>query len=86
MSKSKNIHGSLVECKCVGCGKKFVPAPYHIYRIYKGLYCTYKTVWSGRKNDTTRSVRLEKAEGETSYDRGKGYSAYQRTSQGEAEP
>lgn len=35
MSKSKNIHGSLVECKCIGCGKKFVPAPYHIYRSYK---------------------------------------------------
>ena len=58
MSKSKNIHGSLVECKCVG--------------------------W--RKNDLTRSARLERTEGETSYDRGKGYSAYQRAAQGETEP
>lgn len=85
MSKSKNIHGSLVECKCVWCGKKFVPAPYHIYRSYKG-YTAHTVVWSMQKNDTTRSVRLERTEGETSYDRGKGYSAYQRTSQGEAEP
>ena len=85
MSKSKNIRGSLVERKCVGCWKKFIPAPYHAYKSYKGLYCTYSCMVSAEK-DTTRNARLERTEGETSYDRGKGYSAYQRAAQGDAEP
>lgn len=58
MSKSKNIHGSLVECKCVGCGKKFVPAPYHIYRSYKRLYCTYNCMVRAEKRyDEERKAR-----------------------------
>lgn len=58
MSKSKNIHGSLVECKCIGCEKKFVPAPYHIYRSYKGLYCTYNCmVRAEKRSDEERKAR-----------------------------
>ena len=32
---------NIIETDCVKCGKKFVPAPYHVYKTWKGYYCSW---------------------------------------------
>ena len=44
---------SLPEVRCPKCGKKFVPAPQHVYKENKKTYCTW-TCFNHRAEGTNR--------------------------------
>lgn len=58
-NKRLNEHLSMTLRKCHQCGKKFIPAPYHVYRDNSYIYCSYnckrnhdkRNVYSKKKND-----------------------------------
>lgn len=39
----------LVEVKCKKCGKLFIPAPFHVFKDYRGMYCSW-TCFNHRKD------------------------------------
>ena len=43
------------ENKCPRCGKKFIPAPYHIYKSGKRRYCSW-TCFNHRNDPDTKEV------------------------------
>ena len=43
------------ELKCPGCGKGFIPAPYHVYRTSTKIYCSW-TCYNHR-NDKKRDKK-----------------------------
>lgn len=51
--------GDMLEKVCEKCGKVFIPAPYHIYKDEKGIYCSW-TCYNHRndsKPKTSRNIR-----------------------------
>ena len=38
---AQDARTEITEAKCKCCGKIFCPAPYHVYKDKKGLYCSY---------------------------------------------
>lgn len=43
------------EIKCPRCGKSFIPAPYHIYKSGKRLYCSW-TCFNRRNEPISKEV------------------------------
>lgn len=39
--RSKDDGFDIHERKCAGCGRRFVVAPYHSYKLGAKLYCSY---------------------------------------------
>ena len=52
----KDIHIKTV--KCEKCGKEFVPAPLHIYKSGRKLYCSW-TCYNHRKDTTEEGIKYE---------------------------
>ncbi len=56
MPKTKELFvpQALSEVKCPVCGKEFIPAPQHVYKLIKGskkqFVCTYKCMQAGRRS------------------------------------
>lgn len=50
-TKVADARTEIVEAKCAKCGKTFCPAPYHVYKDGRKLYCSW-TCFNHRKDKT----------------------------------
>lgn len=53
---SKEIHIRTTKCK--KCGKEFIPAPLHIYKDGRKIYCSW-TCYNHRKDKTEEGITYE---------------------------
>lgn len=57
MDKSRSI---LMSAKCPVCGKKFMPAPYHVYVEDSRTFCTWSCLCEYRRNKETKKQGNQK--------------------------
>ena len=64
--KKKSVSAHIFETECPICGKAFVPAPFHRYKLLIGsrerLVCTYSCMSRGlREKEEAHRARIEAA-------------------------
>ena len=56
-SAKNRLADFLHEVECPVCGKHFIPAPYHVYKIYRGRrFCSYTCFLKAKEIEKEKKV------------------------------